>query len=131
MLQWWYLFPGIIYFFCIKNISDLFVLIVKHKNNLGFLKTHKEVIERFMCIFWTEFKNAPICNGLPRHFYENLLEYFFVRYLILSLNTIKHHSYIFKLNYNMALKNKDDNKRKLAANFQILISDLKSVQKTV
>merc|ERR1712240_153727 len=100
-------------FFSIKiYISGLFVLIVKHKNNLGFLKTHKEAIERFMCLFELRAKNAPICNSLPRHFYENLHEYFIVSYLIIGFNKKKHHSYIFKINYNMALKNNEDNEKK-------------------
>ena len=35
------------------------------------------------------------------------------------------------MNLQYGIKNKEDNKKKRAANFQILISDLKSVQKTV
>ena len=37
-------------------------------------------------IFELRAKNAPICNSLPRHFYENLHEYLNVSYLIISLN---------------------------------------------
>ena len=73
-----------------------------------------------LCAFFElSAKNAPICNSLPGHFYENLHEYLFLSQLTLSLSTIKHHLYVLYLNYNIELKIKMAIKKKHYANFQV------------